>query len=78
MAKVLALETQMSTLTADLEAQNLSLEERNKVVEEHLAQRTQLEQDLGEAKAAAEQHKQAHDETQTRYIESSSKVSILA
>ena len=74
-AKVLELESQMSSLTADLHAQNASLEERNRAVEEHLAHRTKLEQDLDEARAVAEQHKQAHDETQSRYLESSSKVS---
>ncbi len=77
MAKVLELENQMSGLTADLEAQNASLAERNKAVEEHLAHRTQLEQDLDAAKATAEQHKQAHDDTQSRYLESSSKVSFV-
>jgi len=65
----------MSSLTADLEVQNASLEERNKAVEDHLSHRTKLEQDLDEAKGAAEQHKQAHEETQSKYLESSDKVS---
>jgi chromosome segregation ATPase len=75
LAKVLELENQMSTLTADLQAQNASLEERNKAVEEHLAHRSKLEQDLDEARATAEQHKQARDETHSRYLESSTKAS---
>lgn len=84
LAKVNDLENQISNLTSDLEfhsaeleARNKTIEEHNKAIEEHMATKTQLEQDLSEAKTASEQHKQALDEAAAKHLDTSSLVSSI-